>query len=375
MNKYPNQHIDKERFQEQYDCHIVFRRLYWEQLVRGCLSFLIIVIIGIAVYYFLIAPESPTPSTTQTETKQVVSSLPQSGEVTPLHFTWEYDNRKYDWELGIPIGLYNYYQELPRPPTRNYSVYITHPLDDNVLTILASKLENVASERSFSSYKTVEFVSNFIQSLPYTVDNVTTPYDEYPRYPIETLVDYGGDCEDTSILLASILYAMRYETVLIQFPHHMGVGVLGGEGTTGSYYNYNGEKYFYIETTGIGWGIGVLPEQYHGTKARVYEMVSVPILIHEWEANRTSVSAEMKVTVKNLGTATAENVFIHAGFDAGDNKVWNTQQSEVFTLPANKQITVTINLRVPQDKHTRYIVQIIYDGHAVDESYSKWIDT
>ena len=352
--------------------------------MKGCLNFLFIVIIGIAVYYFLYhdtsslpEPSKPiiAPTTTQTETKQVVSSLPQSGEATPLHFTWKYDNRKYDWELEIPIGLYNYYQELPRPPTRNYSVYITHPLDDNVLAMLASELENVASERSFSSYKTVEFVSTFVQSLPYTVDNVTTPYDEYPRYPIETLVDYGGDCEDTSILLASILCAMRYESVLIKFPHHMGVGVLGGEGTTGSYYNYNGEKYFYIEMTGIGCGIGELPEQYHGTEASVYEMVSVPILTHEWEANRTSISAEMKVTVKNLGTATAENVIIHAGFDAGNNKVWNRQQSEVFTLPAYEQITVTINLRVPQDKHTRYIVQIIYDGHAVDESYSKWIDT
>jgi len=324
------------------------------------------------------APKTPesTPSTTQsTELSEIIQQIPQTKEVVTHRYIWNYDLHKIEWEFGIPLAIYDYFRGLPRSPTQNYSVYVTHPSDDEIIELIASKLQKFAEENSYTSYKTVEFVSTFVQSLPYTVDNVTTPYDEYPRYPIETLVDYGGDCEDTSILLASILYAMKYKIVLIQFPHHMGVGVLGGEGTTGSYYNYNGEKYYYIETTGMEWGIGILPEQYHGTKAMVYEMVAVPILIHDWEANRTSISAEMKVTVKNLGTAAAENVFINAGFDAGDNKVWNTQRSEVFTLPANKEITVTIKLRVPQDKHTRYIVQVIYDGHAVDESYSKWIDT
>lgn len=50
---------------------------------------------------------------------------------------------------------------------------------------------------------------------------------EYPKYPVETLVE-GGDCEDKSILLAAILRAMGYRTALLVFsgnPGHIAVGV------------------------------------------------------------------------------------------------------------------------------------------------------
>ena len=39
----------------------------------------------------------------------------------------------------------------------------------------------------------VNLVITFVQSLPYTSDSVTTAFDEYPQYPMETLVEYGGN--------------------------------------------------------------------------------------------------------------------------------------------------------------------------------------
>ena len=87
--------------------------------------------------------------------------------------------------MKIPLSLCEYYQKLPRAPTRNYSVYVTHPLDDLYLEQLVEKIKKTAQQEGYTEHQTVEFAAAFIQSLPYTVDSVTTPYDEYPRYPIE----------------------------------------------------------------------------------------------------------------------------------------------------------------------------------------------
>ena len=74
--------------------------------------------------------------------------------------------------------------------------------------------------------------------MPYTVDDETTPWNEYPRYPVETLFDRGGDCEDTSILTATILYEMGYDVALLilEDDNHCAIGISGGEGVFGTYY-------------------------------------------------------------------------------------------------------------------------------------------
>jgi integrase len=45
-------------------------------------------------------------------------------------YTWKYGLSEWTWELNFNQSIYDYYKALPRPPTRNYSVYVTHPLDD-----------------------------------------------------------------------------------------------------------------------------------------------------------------------------------------------------------------------------------------------------
>jgi hypothetical protein len=283
--------------------------------------------------------------------------------------------------LNVPQSLYDYYKSLPRSPTPNYSVYVTHPYDDPYIGSLATKLKEAAQAQGYSEFETVEFAVSFVQSLPYVTDNVSTGYDEYPRFPIETLVDNGGDCEDTAILMASLVKAMGYGVVLLRFDAtaasqgHMAVGIAGGEGIYGTYWEYAGRKYYYLETTGDGWRIGQIPDQYKTALAHVYEMTPVPILTHEWTSIGRSGFADLQVIVTNLGSAEARNVYIFAGFDAGNELFWNPQQSSSFTIGIDQKVTVTISLQVPLDKHTRIIVQVVYGGYAVDESYSKWFDT
>lgn len=74
---------------------------------------------------------------------------------------------------------------------------------------------------------------------------------------------------------------MGYGVVLIMLPNHCAVGVNGGENIYGVYYEYEGSKYYYIETTGEGWEIGQLPDEYRNTTASIHPMIPTPILTHE----------------------------------------------------------------------------------------------
>jgi len=338
--------------------------------------------------------ETPIPppdvSEPPSEPTRIIRQISESPELIARHYTWSFLGKEWTVELQIPEALYAYYRDLHRPPTENYSLYITHPSDDEYIKSLTDEIEQIAQQERFGSLKKVEFVIAFVQHLPYTVDSVTTPYDEYPRYPVETLVDNGGDCEDISILLASLLNSMSYEVVLVIFPEtshtegHVGVGILGSEGISGAYFEVDGNKYFYIETTDTGWSIGEVPDEYKGITAGIYTMTPIPVLTHYWEAiiterlinsQVTEYTIKLDVSVENLGSALADDVYILAGFDAGEGRIWNTVESPTFDLQVGQGVTVTLTLQAPLGKHTRVIIQIVDNAHAADQSYSEWFDT
>ncbi len=322
------------------------------------------------------SPSSPSPLTPSTPSPAPILEVAQSTGQVPRRYVWDYGSKEWTLELTIPESLYDYYSEIPRPPTRNYSVYVTHPLDDIYVRHLVEEIEKAAHDEGFDALETVEFATAFVQSLPYTADSVTTPYDEYPRYPVETLVDNGGDCEDTSILLASLLDTMGYSVILILYPgSHAAVGVLGGEGLHGTYFQYDGGNYFYVETTDTGWRLGDIPAELQGVTAHIYDMTPTPILTHHWSATVRGAAVEVEVTVENLGTLGADGVYILAGFDGGGDMLWNSEESEIFALPVDQRITVPFKLQPPLGKHTRLVIQVIQGGYAVDESYSEWFDT
>jgi hypothetical protein len=102
---------------------------------------------------------------------------------------------------------------------------------------------------------------------------VSTDFDDYTKSVIETLVEGGGDCEDSAILMAAVLQAdsFNYDCILIQPPGHMAVGVYGTD-LPGAYWEYEGRRYYYLETTGDGWSVGKIPEEYEGASAYLYDV-------------------------------------------------------------------------------------------------------
>jgi hypothetical protein len=185
-------------------------------------------------------------------------------------YQWNYKGTRWSWKLTIPKSLYDYYQTQPhnRPKSKSYSDYAISAQDKPYLDALLKKLKESGQKKGYSDGDNVLNVIAFVQSLPYYKDSSSTIYDDYPRYPIETLVDNGGDCEDTAILTAAMLDEMGYGVVLINPPNHMAVGVKCSS-CSGSYYIYQGVKYYYVETTGNNWNIGELPDEYRNQEVRI----------------------------------------------------------------------------------------------------------
>ncbi|MFA5102823.1 MAG: transglutaminase-like domain-containing protein [Candidatus Thermoplasmatota archaeon] len=201
------------------------------------------------------------PATASPQTKQVTTTT--SIQYYPRNYQWIFDNHRYTYTLKIPTSLYAYYKE--QSHDRNYAKYAISERDRKSLDRITTTFQNSADSKTKAAYNLIAFV----QSLPYSKDYVSTGYNDYPRYPIETLVDGTGDCEDTAILTAALLKEMNYDVVLISPPNHMAVGITCSD-CSGTSYTYNNKKYYYLETTGNNWKVGQLPEEYENTKAKIY---------------------------------------------------------------------------------------------------------
>ena len=156
---------------------------------------------------------------------------------------------------------------------------------DSFIQSISTSLRTAAAKESYGSYDEASFLLAWVQSLPYTSDAVTTPYDDYPRFPVETLYDNGGDCEDTTYLYMAIMTIWGYGSIMINPPNHLAPGIKGADNLPGYYWEYQGSKYYYAETTGDGWRIGDLPPQLQGGTARLF-----PITVAGYQPNVSSTT-------------------------------------------------------------------------------------
>lgn len=178
---------------------------------------------------------------------------PNTRQTIGKRYVWNFKRKSYTVLMIIDIEKYNSYDGKER-----YD--IPQLVEEGRIAIgnLTREFEDVFKRhREWLKQDRIDFVLSFVQSLPYTLDDVTTGYDEFRRYAIETLVEGGGDCEDTTILVAAILRGLGEQTALLFTPGHIALGVSGN--FTGASVTHNGMKYYYCETTGTGWTVGELP--------------------------------------------------------------------------------------------------------------------
>ncbi|MEW5826585.1 MAG: PKD domain-containing protein [Candidatus Bipolaricaulota bacterium] len=121
------------------------------------------------------------------------------------HCLWTWRGQAMACDLLIPWDLYQTYRGRLRTTitaATEYGDYVSDPLDDPTLEDYAGILWNLAggAKEAF-----VDLTLAFVQGVvAYRVDPTGQ---EWPWYPLETLTDAEGDCEDTAILFVSLLRA------------------------------------------------------------------------------------------------------------------------------------------------------------------------
>jgi hypothetical protein len=230
-------------------------------LRRKPLTLLIIVTLTFLVCSPIIRPLGLVAAQTQDQTQYY-----------NREFAWNYGGEYWTWNLSIPTALYKAYVAVPdsvrtQIPLSGFGYFTT--TEDSYLQSLVTKINATATKQGYSPYQEVNFVLAFVQSVPYATDLNSTGYLDYPRFPVETLVDNVGDCKSHSILFATLTLMLGYGTVFINPPDHLAVGILGNN-LQGTYWTYDNQTYYYCETTGEGFTIGQLPAQFDGESAYVY---------------------------------------------------------------------------------------------------------
>lgn len=135
-------------------------------------------------------------------------------------------------------------------------------VDDPYVRALADHLRDRADSMALSDTELAELVLDFVQGVEYQSDDIYMGHEEYWKFPLETLYDGGGDCEDTAILCATLLRALGFESGMLILPGHMACIVAVDAPDGSGYVNVDGKRFYYCETTSTGFDIGDVPQGY-----------------------------------------------------------------------------------------------------------------
>ena len=173
--------------------------------------------------------------------------------------------------LSVPYGKYDSYHNKWHPAwmgdldLSSATEYMT--TNETIITEIVDTVESQTQSRE----ELANAFLDFVQDKGHGLSIRCYPSTEY-KYPIETLVEMGGDCDAHAFLFASLMKAAGFKVLLlffdeiIEYQHHVAIAVQLENPPTNSLENiedfhvsYNDEEYYFAETTCSNWRIGDLP--------------------------------------------------------------------------------------------------------------------
>lgn len=288
---------------------------------------------------------------------------------TRVTFTTNHQDNVYQFWVEIPETMEEYYTARYR--TREYGAYVSDRYDDEYLNQITNEFKSKSSGGTRSDIETIDHLMTFVQKLEYSKDKVATGFNEYPKYPAETLLDKGGDCEDTCILLASMLEQLGYDAVLLGYfeQQHMAVGLAGDESIEGTSVEHNGREYYYVETTAPGYSIGDVPrDSFRNATPEVIRIDAHPVCVFNYvvDVNAEEGGVTVESNIRNEGDAAAESVRLQVEFQTRDEETVAIAESESVRLSEETTKTVSMSAEPPDDREQRVKASLYVDGQLHD---------
>ncbi len=229
------------------------------------------------LFLVLLAPSEcspPRPQTTPVPPPNPEVSFPKIAPassktaLTPFKHTFTFEGSKYEISLKIDsaalqgarstekvIKMTRVIPQLEQDAGLRWAL-ISDPAQDGFFADLIDALRKIKTKNGLDTDRYAELISVFAQSVEYC-----TTEDMPPKFPIETVADGCGDCDDKSLLAAGVLFRENYDVALFSFhkEKHMAVGI---RSTDAGFLN---SGYVYIETTAPSY-IGFPSNEYSEVK-------------------------------------------------------------------------------------------------------------
>lgn len=257
-------------------------------------------------------------------------SLASAAESDSLlyRFSWTVGDKDMECSLHIDDQLLDYYRnerehlaykystfnaKEPMTPANFYGFMFSEYGREVVRDLAFQLVDSTMSRKDM-----VMAALSFVQSLPYALDQDSKGQDEYVRYPVETLADGVGDCEDKSVLLGAIFLELGVDFILLMPPDHLALGVSCEGVEAKRSFMVGKQQYYYLETTSSNWKIGQIPEEYAASKFDYCPLKTSSTLVVKgvWFESAPSTShlrtpCTLKLDLFNAGPGRATELKVH----------------------------------------------------------------
>lgn len=164
-----------------------------------------------------------------------------------------------------------------------------------------------------------------------------TPYAQQRQgvASLPELIRFGaGICQDTAAAIATYLFAVGWQCLLVAFPPsptdpvpHLGVAMEAPRDLQGRGYSYGGRRYLYLEPT-APIPIGTMPPDLWHRRANIWHVTPAPNLILSGRAETNRGRYRITINVLNNGSAAATKCTIQMRSIGPDGSVtWAGQRS------------------------------------------------
>lgn len=185
-------------------------------------------------------------------------------------YDWDFKGRSYT--LPWLLDMSTYENSVSNDKGRYYfdpgdcTAFVNYDSDD--IRSISAKLTD--KSQGMTDLERANFVLKFVQlCTEYQYDEDYNGHTEYVKYPLETLFEGKGDCEDTALLYCALMKAMGYDCALLVYTGeeyigrgHVAAAVALDSVPGGTYYEKDGLRFFYCETTSDTMVVGEMWDDY-----------------------------------------------------------------------------------------------------------------
>lgn len=140
------------------------------------------------------------------------------------------------------------------------------------VNFIADSLQLVAQQHNYSALDQARLIVSFVQDIPYSyvLPSDCSEFDTKGKpclgnipygitSPYEFAHSHLGDCDTRAVLLYMLLERLHYDPMIVVSDEYAHAMLALNIPAQGDHLLHGGKKYYFWETTAIGWPIGMLP--------------------------------------------------------------------------------------------------------------------